>query len=619
MSQVPTKTEIKLLDKAKTLPTSPGCYLLKNRYDEVIYVGKAKNLRSRVASYFRQGKKTVKTEILVSHVRELDFIMTQTDAEAYILENNLIKKHAPKYNIRLKDDKSYPYVVVDTKKEFPRLLYQRRVTRGSGKKIFGPFTYNSNISEVLRIVVKSFRLRDCTDREMGLRKEPCILYQMHQCSAPCVKYVSPKEYAEQLKQAMGIFSGKAKNSIEYLQNLMTEHAENEEFEKAAQIRDHLISLEKFIAEDQQKNVEVDFKEKDLDIIAFYVGELEVDIAIYLIRNNYLLGHKNFHFSRADSEEETEEEVLRFLLQYYNKSHDTIPKLIASSIEHVQESDLDEVLSKITKKKVKVSGIQKRFQGIYDLAYAQAGEYQKVRFQNKDSVYVGLNKLKELLSMRERPVVLECYDIAIWQGKSPTASQIVFHDGKAEKKKYRYYHLEELPEGNNDFEMMRQVFRRRIKHGNLPDVFVIDGGKAQVNAVVEVLKEFEVDVPTVGIAKARSEKGTEERLIIPGRSNPYHLQKNRSLMTIIVNMRDEAHRFSRKLHHKSEKGRIFQSDLDQIEGIGPKTREKILSRLDRKIEEFAEDSVEDIVNRFEINEKLARRFLDLARRLGDGGG
>lgn len=614
MSQVPTKTEQKLLDKAKTLPTKPGCYLLKNRFEEIIYVGKAKNLRSRVSSYFRGGKKTIKTEILVSHVRDLDFIMTETDAEAYILENNLIKKHSPKYNIRLKDDKSYPYVTVDTKKDFPRLLYQRRVQRGPGKKIFGPFTYNSNISEVLRIVVKSFQLRDCTDREMAQRKEPCILYQMHQCTAPCVNYVSPKEYDQQLKQAIGIFSGKAKGSLSYLTDKMQDHAEKEEFEKAAQIRDHLISLEKFIAEDQQKNVELDFKERDVDIVAYHVGELEVDIAIYLIRNNYLLGHKNFHFSRADTEEETEEEVLRFLLQYYNNSRDTIPKLVAGNIQHVEVDQLEQVLSSITKKKVKFSTIQKRLQGIYDLAHAQAQEYQKVRFQNKDSVYVGLNKLKDLLNLSERPVVLECYDIAIWQGKSPTASQIVFHDGKPEKKKYRYYHLEELPEGNNDFEMMRQVFRRRIKHGNLPDVFVIDGGKAQVNTVVEVLKEFDVQIPTVGIAKARSEKGTEERLIIPGRSNPYILQKNRSLMTIIVSMRDEAHRFSRKLHHKSEKGRILNSDLDQIEGVGPKTREKILAKLDRKIEEYAGESVEEIMNLFEINRKVAGKFLELAENL-----
>lgn len=618
MEKTPTKTEQKLLDKAKTLPAAPGCYLLKNRYDEVIYVGKAKNLRSRVSSYFHQGKKTVKTEILVSHVKDIDFILTQTDTEAYVLENNLIKKHAPKYNIRLKDDKSYPYIVVDTKKDFPRLLYQRKVKRGTGKKVYGPFAHGSNISEVLRIIVKSFKLRDCTDREMNSRKEPCILYQMNQCTAPCVKYVSPKEYDDQIKQAIGLFSGKGKKSIKYLKDKMNYHAENEEFEKAAQIRDNVISLEKFAAEDLQKNAELDFKEQDVDIVAFYIGEHEVDIAIYLIRSNFLLGHKNFHFSKADTEESNEEEVIRFLLQYYTESKDTLPKVISFPIEHEEYQHLGDVFSQLTKENVKVVKGEKRFESLSELALGQAKEYQKVRFENKDSVYVGLNRLKELLSMKERPVVLECYDIAIWQGSSPTASQIVFHDGKPEKKKYRYYHLEELPEGNNDFEMMRQVFRRRLKHGNLPDVFVVDGGKAQVNTVVEVLKEFEIDVPVVGIAKARNEKSSEERLIIPGRSNPYILQKNRSLMTIVVNMRDEAHRFSRKLHHKSEKNRIISSGLDQVSGIGPKAREKILSKLDRKIEEFAGDDVEYVMGKFGISKSVARKFLDYAENLKSDG-
>ena len=315
-------------------------------------------------------------------MRDLDFIMTETETEAYILENNLIKKHSPKYNIRLKDDKSYPYVTIDTKKKFPRLLYQRRVQRGPGKKIFGPFTHNSNISEVLRIIIKSFQLRDCTDREMNQRKEPCILYQMHQCTAPCVNYVSPKEYDLQIKQAIGVFSGKATSSLDYLKSIMHQHAENEEFEKAAQIRDHLISLEKFVSEDQQKNVELDFKERDVDIVAFYVGELEVDIAIYLIRNNYLLGHKNFHFSRADTEEETEEEVLRFLLQYYNNSRDTIPKLVAGYIQHVEIEQMDQVLSRITKKKVKFSTIQKRFQGFMTLLILRLKNIKRFVFKIK---------------------------------------------------------------------------------------------------------------------------------------------------------------------------------------------------------------------------------------------
>lgn len=556
---------VNLEEKAKLLPTKPGCYLMKNRDEQIIYVGKAKNLRARVSSYFNQSAKNAKTEILVSHIVDFDFIMTTTDAESFVLENTLIKKHTPKYNIRLKDDKSYPYVVINHNEPFPRLEFVRRVKRAKGIEVFGPFVTGSNVWEILRVLTQSFGLRDCSLSEFRKRKEPCLLYQMHQCSAPCVEKITSEKYAIDLACARDLFSGSGAKTLKELDKRMQDAAANEEFEKAALIRDHLRLLSEFANNFHQENAEHS-DEKNLDIIAFYQGESEVDISIYMMRNGVLLGHKNFNFSNLDIVESLDDSILNFLFQYYSTTHDSLPELIITQMSE-ESNELLESGVKTLDKTIKVRAPLKKYDSFLNLTRDHAFEQQRVRLLHEDSVYVGLNKLKDLLSLKERPVVLECYDIAIFQGSSPTAAQIVFHDGKADKKNYRYYHLTELPEGNNDFAMMKELIIRRSDNGSLPDVFIVDGGLGQVNVFKEALKELKIAIPVIGIAKSKNVrtkdgfkhediKKSEERLIIPGRTNPYFLNQNRSLYKIIVQMRDEAHRFSRKLHHKEETKRVL---------------------------------------------------------------
>ena len=293
----PTLATVKMDDKARLLPTKPGCYLMKNKDQQIIYVGKAKSLRSRVSSYFNNSAKNAKTEILVSHV-DFDFIMTTSDAESFVLENTLIKKHTPKYNIRLKDDKSYPYVVINHNEPFPRLEFVRRVKRAKGVEVFGPFVTGSNVWDIIRILTQSFCLRDCKLSEFKKRKEPCLLYQMHQCSAPCVGKIDEAEYAIDLAFARDMFSGSGAKTIKELDNKMAKAAENEEFEKAALIRDIRLKLVEFANNFKQENAEHN-DEKNLDIVAYYQGEIEVDISIYMMRNGVLLGHKNFNFSNLD--------------------------------------------------------------------------------------------------------------------------------------------------------------------------------------------------------------------------------------------------------------------------------------------------------------------------------
>ena len=611
-------TQAKLLEKAKSLPKKAGCYLMRDRNDRVLYVGKAKSLKARVSSYFQNGAKSPKTEILVSHIRDFDFVLTETESEAFVLENNLIKKHSPKYNIMMRDDKSYPYVVIDKRKNFPRLLYQRRVKREKGVEVFGPFVHGSNISEVLRIVTKSFQLRDCTDREMNSRKEPCLLYQIHQCSAPCVNKISNEDYQKDIDLALNFFKGKGKKSLKVLKERMHTCAEGEEFERAAIIRDHIEVLEEFLEFGKQENAELKGETGNIDILSFYPGEIEIDIALYLVRNGILLGHKNFHFPTIDVTEEIEEEVMGFMFQYYSSSHDSLPEVIVSDLEEKNHKIFSKGIETLGKIKVKKPG--QKYSSLLKLTKDQAFEHQRVRLSNEDSVYLGLNKFKDLLGLKERPVVLECYDIAIFQGTSPTAAQIVFVDGKPDKKNYRHYHLEVRDEGNNDFAMMKEVLTRRLKKGNLPDVFIVDGGKGQVSIFQGVLKDFEIDIPVVGVAKSKTivKKGktfkeenikkSEERLIIPGRANPYFLNKNKALFKIVTHMRDEAHRFSRRLHHKAEKKRVLTSWVDKVPGLGPKAKENILRKLDKTTEEILEMDPRELRDYFEISDSQARNIL-----------
>lgn len=609
----------KLLKKANTLPKTPGCYLMLGKLGEILYVGKAKNLKSRVTSYFNNSEKSPKTQILVGHIVNFEFILTNSDAESYVLENNLIKKYKPKYNIRLKDDKSYPYLGVDWGESFPRILYLRRPKRKKNLELFGPFPYGSNVSHILRILTKSFALRDCSIHEFKNRDMPCILHQMKQCTAPCVQKIAEEDYKKDLNAALDFFKSKKKveNSLSLLTEKMMAMAEVEAFEQAAQLRDYIEELTDFAEKSFEQNVEL-VSDSNVDVIAYYEGEIEIDISLYLIRQGNLLGQKNFHFLKDDFLDDLESEIVLALMQYYSQNSEVIPGKIITALPKKFANELHEALEQSLGEgmKFKVQGETKKYEALLRATRGHAEQCQKVRIKNQDSVYVGLNKLKDLLKLKDRPKTLECYDIAIWQGKSPTAAQIVFHEGKPDKQQYRHYHLQELPEGNNDFAMMDEVFRRRLKHGKLPDVFIVDGGIQQVNTVSKVLEELEIDVPVVGIAKARDlkspggfrsskVKSSDERLVIKGRSNPYILTKCPSLLRIVVYMRDEAHRFSRRLHHKAEKKRVMTSWVDEVKGLNAEVRKHILKINTLSTEEMTELSETELADYLELNSKHAK--------------
>ena len=613
MAQTKTSIIQDLKHAAKNLPRKPGCYLFKNKFDEVIYVGKAKSLYSRVTSYFSsEHKDSPKTRVMVDRICDIEFQLASSEAEALILENNLIKKYLPKYNIRLRDDKSYPYVIVKKNDPYPRLEFRRRAKKDKLNKLFGPFVHGTNISSILRELNRSFSLRDCSDHEFKSRKEPCLLYQMKQCSGPCVDLIRKDDYARDLEMALSVLKGKGERAISFLTQKMLEASEQEFFEQAGSIRDSITVLEDFINRHSLTINKQSSLPESMDVISLYDDGLETDISITVIRRGVILGQKSYYFFSEDFGQQHEEGFLNFCFQYYGNSLDDLPKRLLIDLSSEATKLISDAFEEFFKGKLKVVSGRGDLKKLLDLNKEQAYQSQRMRRLNKDHHFNALIKLRELLKLKEVPKHLECYDVAIWQGRSPTASQVVFRDGSPEKSSYRHYHLEERPEGNNDFAMMKEVIDRRLKKGSLPDLFVLDGGKGQVGIISRLFDDLNINIPIIGIAKSKTKSdfrkskinATSERLIIPGRKNDYELSQSMSLFRLITSMRDEAHRFSRRLHHKKEKKQHFSSILDGVSGIGEKTKVKVLQKLEKPWEFYAQLSEEEISKIFEIDLKKA---------------
>lgn len=611
-SSISQKTKKDLAEKAKKLPTGPGCYLMKSKLETVIYVGKAKNLKRRVLSYFNKSFKGTKTEYLVEKIHSFDFILTNSEVEALILENNLIKKHTPKFNFRLKDDRNYPYVYMNNDCEFPRLEVVRNITKIKNKRnLIGPFTTGSNITGVVKIINKAFLLRDCTLRDFKSRKRPCLLYQIKQCGAPCVGYVEEDQYEKDLQLGLNFFQNKGEKSLKILEKEMRLLADQEDFEQAAKLRDYIFRLQEFLNVSYRNDVASIHSNKNIDIVNFFAGR-ELDVCIYMVRKGMLLGHHVFHLKYVLHD--FDESVLEGLIQHYFKMAEIMPeKIVVNFPSSTQAGLLEKAINsfdvnKNVSRKVKVIGPHTKYSKVLKLCEKRAKENQKMRLKAKDDSRLATETLKKILKIETDIKFLECVDVAIWQGKSPTASQVVFHRGTPDKKRYRYYHLQERPEGNNDYAMLSEYIGRRVKQDFWPDVLVVDGGKGQVSTVVKALESHSINLPVVGIAKAKTkskQQKTEERLILPkgvSRQEEIVLKKFPELFKLITSIRDEAHRFSRKLHHKSEKKRLLSSWLDQIKGIGPIAKKKILSHKNVTKETLESMTEQELMESFKLTKK-----------------
>jgi len=599
-----TKKIEDLKDIAKEAPMVPGVYVMKNRIGKVIYIGKAKNIRSRVKSYFQNSKDLPpKTRILVSFIHDIDFLTTNTEAEAFLLEASLIKKHKPKYNIRLKDDRAYPYLHISLSHDFPR-LYLTRKMKGSPKEYFGPFTSAFAVRETIKFLNRSFQIRDCSDHEFKSRKRPCMTHQIGRCTAPCVDYVTKEEYGEDISLVLKFLKGQKKMIIKDLEKKMQAAAANERFEEAGRLRDSLKALEHIL----QKQDVVKTKAEDVDVLGFYGGKEGVVVECLHIRGGIMIGHQDHFFSAAnivEGDEDIRDTITAFVMQYYQEN--LIPDHLFTPVD--LGPDLKkltaEVLYERAHKEVKVRYPQEEAgKNLVLMAMQNAKEAYKKHIQKIDEQKVALIEIQKKLKLKQLPRRIECYDISHFQGDSTVASQVVYIDGLPAKEFYRSYKIKTVS-GIDDFLAMKEVLSRRLKRTDQddPDLLVVDGGKGQLKLAREALKECDrEDIAICSLAKARTEsnfssdevKASMERVFLPGRDNPVMFYPASKSFQILTGIRDEAHRFAITFHRKLRDKKFITSSLDEISGLGTIRKKKLIDAFGT-IEAIAQASEEELAS------------------------
>jgi excinuclease ABC subunit C len=598
-------------EQLKLLPDSPGVYLMKDEFDDIIYVGKAKSLRNRVRSYFRKGNHTYKTKVLVSHIRDFDYIVTDTEVEAYILEANLINKYQPVYNIRLKDDKTYPYIKVTLNEDFPRIL-KTRIVKNDGAKYYGPFTNVENLHRIIDILKDVYKLRTCRkDLKAGKpEKRPCLNYHIGKCLGPCIGAISQEDYRARVEEACQYLSGHQGDLIKKLEEEMYQAAEEMNFERAAHLRDSIKALKSLT---EQQKVMYD-KSINQDIIALVIGEDgQSCVQLLIIRNGSLIGQD--HYIMEGAEEEGEREILEsFLPQYYERALD-IPDEILLSTEVDQLDLLEDLLRRKKGRKVTVSipliGEKRR---LVEMAYNNGLENLKkeaVREKYRRSRTVdAVVKLGEILELEKPPVYIEGFDISNIQGTDPVASMVVFKEGRPAKESYRRYKIKTV-EGPNDYAMMQEVVERRYRRllqeeRPFPDLILIDGGKGQLNAAYEVLEELEIShIPIIGLAERN------EEVFLAGRGEPIIIPKNSPALHLLQRVRDEAHRFALNYHRKLRSRRLTHTMLDEIPGVGPVRRQALLQHFG-SLAEIRKANISQLKEVEGISAKIAKNIYDYLR-------
>ncbi len=602
----------------KEFPTQSGVYLMKSQEDKIIYVGKAKNLRNRVKSYFFDLKDhSAKTKALVQNIFEIEYLLTKTEVEAFLLEASLIKKHRPKYNIRLKDDKSYPYIQLSWKDEFPRLYLSRKVKR-DGSLYFGPYTSGGAVFGTIRFLNRLFKIRDCTDHVFKSRTRPCMTHQIGRCTAPCVKLVSKEEYRSDIEGAKDFLKGRSKKLIKDLEQKMTVSAEEEKFEVAAKMRDSMFAIKSII---EKQTVINGLSEKDQDAISYYGDERGVLIETIHIRSGRVIGNRP-HFLAGinpnSSEEDPREWLASFLNQYYEDNYIPDDVLLGTDLGGDIHRLLQDVLKERSGQEVVVRfATDSKGHDLIEMASQNAKAHFEKQMSKDEEKKKGLEEIQTKLSLPKKPNRIECFDISHFQGSETVASQVVFEDGVPAKEHYRRYKIKTVS-GIDDFASMYEVLKRRFGHDEFdePQLIVVDGGKGQLSQAVKILKELnKTHIPVVGLAKARTEadfqaqdvSSTEERFYLPGRANPVVFKTNTEAFQILTGIRDEAHRFAITFHRERREKVSLESELDYIIGLGEK-RKKILLLKFKTIDEIRDADVEVIAELKTFNRVLAERIL-----------
>ena len=570
---------LKIKKRLLQLPQKPGIYIFSTTKGIILYVGKAKNIKKRVSSYFIKNKKIAPDkELMLPKISKIDYIVADSELEALLLESNLIKKERPKYNVILKDDKQYQYIKIDYHDDFPK-VYTTRETKRDKSSYYGPFTDGYAVKNTLNLLNKLFPYRECGLEiyENSPKRRVCLKYHIKRCLGPCAHKISKKNYNNLIKQCDLFLRGKQSKMLSKMKKEMKDEASNKNFEKAATLRDQIQNLEKII----EKQKIISTKKIDQDIISYFQGKRITTINLFIVREGKLIAKENFYLK-------TRNKGLSEILSTFIKLHYLNQKIIPKDI--IIQSDINEkhliacFLSHKSDRKINIIVPQKgkNYKLIKlgaknaKLYYHNLSAKEKSKERNKDNTTV-LEDLKTILKLQKLPTRIECYDISNIQGTSATGSMVVFENGIPAKSEYRRFKIKYS--SISDTDMMKEMLERRFGHKNisqkkwpLPDLIIIDGGQGQLNAVMDILKNKKIDIPTISIAKQFEELYSKKI------SKPIRLSKNSKTLQLIQNIRDEAHRFAITYHKILRENKLSASELDNVKGIGKKKRKLLLKKF-----------------------------------------
>ena len=612
------EVSLSIQSKLASLPQKPGCYLMKDGQGTIIYVGKAINLRNRVRSYFHAGaQKYLRTKKLVEHIEDIEWIIVGSELEALILEMNLIKKHRPLYNVRLKDDKRYPYIKIQWGDPYPKVSVTRQVKK-NGDRYYGPYTSVWAVNQTLDVLRRVFPYLTCNRTITGDDQRACLYYDIELCAAPCIGAISQEDYRAMIQELGKFLNGRTESIVKHLQEKMGQASEDLRFEKAAQIRDQLQAIEEIV----ERQRIISHEHTDADVVAMARLEKEACIQIFFIRGGKLTGREYFMVEGADDVPDAKV-LAEVIKQFYDQSP-SVPSQILLP-RQVEEARIIKQWLHSQRGGQKVELLIPRSQNqkeLLEMAAENAAEMLAALKAQEETdqkqSQEALNELQEYLQLSAPPKRIECYDISTMQGTAQVGSMVVFQDGLPHKTHYRRFKIRTVS-GPDDFASMEEVLRRRFRRwkaaqeegekpgkkpdasfATLPDLLVVDGGKGQLGRAVKVLEDFDLldAIPVAGLAKRY------EEIFLPGRMRPILLPRNSQGLYLLQRVRDEAHRFAITFHRKSRSRQGLQSRLEEIPGVGPARRRALLQRF-HSIQTIRKASVEELAETSNISQKLAR--------------
>lgn len=589
----------------RTVTERAGVYRMFNANKDVIYVGKASNLKNRLASYFQKNLDHPKTRALVSQIAHVETTVTTNAAEALLLECNLIKEHRPRYNVVLRDDKSYPYVFISTNDDYPRVSYQRGARRQKGKYI-GPYPSAGTVKRSLSLVQKLFRVRQCEDSYFRNRSRPCLQHQIRRCTAPCVQKISVEDYRSDVDMTIKILEGKSQEVVKDLASDMEAASEALDFERAAKLRDQIGNLK--AVSDLSANLH---DQGDIDYVAAAVKGGQCCVQVFFVRNGINLGNKAFYPATPDAS--TNQEVLNAFVGQFYLDHD-IPKEIILA-EPIDDQEL--LQSFFTEKQGKQVSVVHNVRGersrLQTLAMENADIALAARLASRSGMAARLDALRELTDMEEPPSRMECFDISHTMGEATVASCVVFNAEGPLKSDYRRFNISDITPGD-DYAAMRQALTRRysrmLKEGaDLPDIVFIDGGTGQINVALDVMKELQIDtLQVIGVSKGPDRRPGDETLILCQQQIEKQLNNDSAALLLIQQIRDEAHRFAIAGHRGKRAKNRQKSILEEIPGLGPKRRKQLLTHFGG-LQRLEKAGVADIASVPGISDVLAQKVYD----------